>query len=243
MSLALDKENYFLHKLHSLTGIIPVGYYMAQHLILNSFSLAGPEKFNGVIAFFESMPKFFLLTLEICAIWIPLLFHAIYGMFIVWRAQPNYFGSVYNWPRNLMYTIQRYTGVFLFFFLIFHVCMTTGSKYVHHNAHLVEYQAWHDNLTSYGYAMMVLYIVGVAAASFHLGTGIWSFCVRWGITVSDHAQQALQKFSFAFFIAFTLIGWAALAGFLIPRAPAAAPAGGGEDVQVSRQLIHLAAAR
>ena len=41
MSLALNRENYFWHKVHSLTGVIPVGYYMVQHLVLNSFSLAG----------------------------------------------------------------------------------------------------------------------------------------------------------------------------------------------------------
>jgi len=215
MALALDKENYFLHKLHSLTGVIPVGYYMVQHLVLNSFTLAGPEKFNAVIGFFESMPKFFLLTLEICAIWIPLLFHAIYGMFIVYRAKPNYFGSVYGWSRNLMYTLQRWTGVFLFFFLIIHVSTTTGMKYLHNDAKVVEFDAWYTKLTTPPYLWIVLYILGVAAASFHLGTGIFNFCVRWGITTSDKAQNAVQKFSMAFFVAITLIGWAALGGFLI----------------------------
>ena len=43
--MAIGRENYFWHKLHSLTGIIPIGFYMIQHLVLNSFSFAGPEKF------------------------------------------------------------------------------------------------------------------------------------------------------------------------------------------------------
>jgi succinate dehydrogenase / fumarate reductase cytochrome b subunit len=215
MALALDKENYLLHKLHSLTGVIPVGYYMVQHLVLNSFTIAGPEKFNAVIGFFEAMPKHFLLTLEICMIWIPLLFHAVYGMFIVYRAKPNYFGSVYGWSRNLMYTLQRWSGVFLFFFLILHVSTTTGAKYLGGGAKVVEFDAWYTKLSSPPYLWLVLYILGVATASFHLGSGIWNFCIRWGITVSDKAQNAVQKFSFAFFVVVTLIGWAALGGFLI----------------------------
>jgi len=215
MALALDKENYLLHKLHSLTGVIPVGYYMVQHLVLNSFTIAGPEKFNAVIGFFEGMPKHFLITLEICMIGIPILFHAIYGMFITYRAKPNYFGSVYGWSRNLMYTLQRWTGIFLFFFLIIHVTTTTGAKYYNHDAKLVEFAKWHEKLTSHGYIWLIFYIVGVATASFHLGSGIWNFCIRWGITVSDKAQNAVQKFSFAFFVVVTLIGWAALGGFLI----------------------------
>jgi succinate dehydrogenase / fumarate reductase cytochrome b subunit len=31
--------------------------------------------------------------------------------------------------------------------------------------------------------------VGVAAASFHFGNGLWNFLVKWGITVGDRAQQ------------------------------------------------------
>jgi succinate dehydrogenase/fumarate reductase cytochrome b subunit len=53
----IGRESYFWHKLHSLTGMIPTGFYLVQHLTLNSFALGGPEKFNGVIQFFEGMPK------------------------------------------------------------------------------------------------------------------------------------------------------------------------------------------
>ena len=61
MALALNRENYLLHKIHSLTGVVPVGYYMAQHLLLNTFSVAGPAKFNAVLAFFEGIPNYVLL--------------------------------------------------------------------------------------------------------------------------------------------------------------------------------------
>src|SRR5438309_4404693 len=103
MALSITKENYFWHKVHSLTGIVPVGFYMLQHLILNSFSLAGPGYFDGVIAFFESTPPHILLVMEVGLIWLPLLFHAVYGIFIVGRAQPNYLSSKYGWSQNRMY--------------------------------------------------------------------------------------------------------------------------------------------
>src|SRR4051812_28679022 len=63
MSVSITKENFFWHKLHSLAGIVPIGFYMLQHLVLNTFSLAGPDYFNGVIGFFEGMPFHFLLIL------------------------------------------------------------------------------------------------------------------------------------------------------------------------------------
>ena len=217
MAVALSKENYVLHKIHSLTGVVPVGYYVVQHLVLNSFTLAGPEKFNAVIGFFESMPKHFLLVMEVCMIWIPVWFHAIYGIFIVARAKPNYFGSVYGWSQNLMYLLQRWSGVFLFLFLTVHVVTTTGAKYLGGGAKVIEYAAWHDKLATAPYLWLVFYILGVASASYHLGYGIWNFCIRWGITVSEAAQNKVQKISFVLFVAITLIGWGALAGFLLPQ--------------------------
>ncbi len=243
MSLAIDKENYLLHKLHSLTGIIPVGYYMVQHLVLNSFTIAGPEKFNAVIGFFESMPKFFLLTLEVCAIWLPLVFHAVYGVFIVSRAKPNYFGSVYGWSQNLMYTLQRWTGIFLFLFLIVHVVTTTGAKYLKGSASVIEFDAWYTKLTSLHYIWLIFYMAGVAAASYHLAYGLWNFGIRWGITVSDKAQNTMQRFALGFFIVVTLIGWGALGGFLIHgnhTTPAESTSG---QAQVSRTHSQLLATR
>jgi succinate dehydrogenase / fumarate reductase cytochrome b subunit len=218
MALAINRENYFWHKVHSLTGVIPVGYYMAQHLVLNSFSLAGPTYFNAVINFFEGMPWYFLLATEICLIWLPLAFHAVYGIFIYSRSKVNVFESKYGWSQNRMYTLQRYTGLFIFFFLILHISTTTGAKYLNHDASLIKFNAWHDKLTGHYYLWTILYVLGIAASSYHLSYGLWNFCIRWGITVSDAAQAKVQKISLVCFVALTVIGWGALLGFLIhPR--------------------------
>ncbi len=231
------KENFFWHKVHSLTGIVPVGFYMVQHLTLNSFSFAGPDKFNGVINFFQSLPPFFLLGVEIVAIWIPLIFHAVYGIFIVNRGEPNYFSTHYGWSQNRMYTFQRWSGVFIFFFLIYHVFTTTVAvKYAELHPEsftdpvaLIQFQAWHDKLSQNGYLLLFVYMAGVFASSYHLAYGVWNFCIRWGITISERAQIKVQKFAFWMFIAVTLVGWTALAGFLMPH-PASAEA---EPVQAS----------
>lgn len=225
---AVARENYVLHKIHSLTGIVPVGYYMAQHLTLNSFTLVGPQRFDGVIEFFEAIPKPFLLALEVTAIWLPLLFHAVYGMFIISRSKENYFTRKFNWSQNRMYTFQRYSGVFLTFFLLFHTVTTTGAKYAadaagRDGAALIKYAAWQAKFLDagvFGYLLFAFYVLGVLTASYHLAYGIWNFCIRWGITISERAQNQVQKFSMGVFVALTLLGWGALVGFLIHKAPA-----------------------
>ena len=225
MSLAMNKESYFWHKVHSLTGIVPVGFYMLQHLTLNSFSLGGAQKFDAVIGFFEGIPIHLLLLLEICVIWLPLFFHAIYGLFIIGRGDSNYFSTKYKWSQNRMYTLQRYSGVFLFFFLIYHVLSTTVQKYFTGSAAAILYAGWHQHLTEYFGFFLIVYALGVLAASYHLAYGIWNFCIRWGITISEQAQMRVQKFSGAFFVVITLLGWAALGGFLMNK-----QGGGSEGV-------------
>jgi succinate dehydrogenase / fumarate reductase cytochrome b subunit len=209
------RESFFWHKVHSLTGIVPIGFYMAQHLTLNSFSLAGPSKFNGVIAFFASIPPHVLLALEICAIWLPLLFHAVYGMFIVSRSHDNYSQKAYKFRENRYYRLQRWSGVIAFLFLCFHVASTTLRAKTQGES-VIQYDAWHQLLTSNGYVYFILYAVGVTACSYHLAYGIWNFCIRWGVTISEKSQVAMGKISAAAFVFLTLIGVGALYGFVNP---------------------------
>ncbi len=217
MAVALTKENFFWHKLHSLTGVLPVGAYMVQHLSLNSFSIAGEAKFNGVIHFFDSIPKHVLLTVEALLIWLPLLFHSVYGLFITNRGKQNFIGTKYGWTENRMFLYQRVTGILLFLFLLYHVLTTTVAKYLAGHSEMIEFAAWHHRLTENGYIILVVYLLGVTSASYHLAYGIWNFCIRWGITISEAAQRRVQRFSFVMFIALTLLGWGSLAGFILNR--------------------------
>jgi succinate dehydrogenase / fumarate reductase, cytochrome b subunit len=213
MAVSLTRENYVMHRIHSITGVMPVGYYMVQHLVLNLNSVASPEKFNGVIDFFESFPKHLLLAVEAGMIWIPLLFHAIYGLFIVSRAENNYFTTKYKWSENRMFFLQRLSGVAVFFFLIYHVLTTTVQKYLSGNADAIKYAAMSDRF--HNPLVLAAYVLGILGASYHLGYGLWNFCIRWGITVTEAAQQRIQKISAVVFVAVTLIGWGALVGFFL----------------------------
>lgn len=217
MALAITRENFLLHKLHSLSGVVPVGFYMVQHLTLNSFSLGGREKFDAVIGFFEAMPKHILFALEIGVIWLPLLFHSVYGLFITNRGQQNFLNTKYGWSQNRMYTMQRWSGIVIFFFLAYHTATTTIYKYITNDVRVIEYDAWHAKLSSLGGLILLIYMIGIAASAYHLSYGLWNFAIRWGITISEKAQNRIQRFSVVAFVGLTLLGWAALGGFFLPQ--------------------------
>lgn len=219
MALSVKSENYVLHKLHSLTGIVPVGYYLVQHLMLNTFSLGGASKFNGVIAFFEGMPTHFLIAVKLVAIWIPLIFHAVYGFFIVGRAKFNYGEKAFSFKENRYFTLQRISGIVAFAFLAYHMTTTSVMSKIK-GTELIEYGAWAGKLSSFGYLILVVYMIGVLTSAYHFSYGIWSFCIRWGITISDRAQANVWKVANVAFVGITLMGWVALAGFFYaPFAP------------------------
>ena len=163
------------------------------------------------------MPKHILLTLEVFVIWIPLLFHSVYGIFITNRAQPNFFTTKYKWSQNRMYTLQRYSGIAIFFFLAYHVATTTVLKYITNDAKPIMYEGWHAKLTSFYGLFLLIYLVGILASAYHLAYGIWNFSIRWGIVITERAQHRIQKISAGLFVALVVLGYGALAGFLIPR--------------------------
>jgi succinate dehydrogenase / fumarate reductase cytochrome b subunit len=201
-------DNHVLHRLHSLSGIVPIGIFLVQHLTLNSFALASPAHFNAVIDFFnKKMPSHILFVLEWGLIFIPLLFHALYGLVITAHGQVNV-GS-YGYWRNWMYLWQRITGVILIVFIAVHVWGTTISH------RLFSANIYYDGMVEYfrNPLLVAFYLLGITSATFHLSNGIWNFCIRWGITVSEKAQRACAKVCVVIFVLLTALGWTALFAF------------------------------
>jgi succinate dehydrogenase / fumarate reductase cytochrome b subunit len=201
-------DNHILHKLHSLSGIVPLGIFLVQHLTLNSFALASPQHFNAVIDFFnKKMPSHILFVLEWGLIFLPLLFHGLYGLVITAHGQVNV--GRYSYWRNWMYLWQRISGVILIVFIAVHVWGTTISH------RLFGANIYYDGMVEYfrNPLLVAFYLVGITSATFHLSNGIWNFCIRWGITVSERAQQACAKVCAVIFVLLTALGWAALFAF------------------------------
>ncbi len=116
MAIRLSRT-FVLRKLHQLTGIMPLGFFLLEHFYTNSKALTGPTDFNNAVRDLQSIP--YILFVEIGGIFIPLIYHAVYGMLITAEARPNNLN--YPYPRNWFYTVQRLTGIILFFFITFHV--------------------------------------------------------------------------------------------------------------------------
>ena len=190
MAIRISKT-FLLRKLHQLTGIVPLGAFFLVHMYTNSSAMGGAASFNKHVEGIHDIP--YLLFVEIFGIFLPLLFHSIYGVIISAEARPN-LGN-YNYGRNWFYIFQRVTGIFLFFFLLFHILnlrfgvipgLESFGNPVAGNADkaFAIVAAEFKNV-----AILIFYILGVAATAWHLAYGFFLFAVDWGILIGEKAQK------------------------------------------------------
>ncbi len=182
-------RTFLLRKLHQITGIAPLGIYFLVLMYTNSTAMSGEQVFEDHVTDIHHLP--YLLFIEIFGIFLPLLFHSVYGIIISAEARPN--GLDYNYGRNWFYIFQRVTGIFLFFFLTFHILnlrfgMIPGLNLTPVAGHAD--QAF--NIVSREFQItwvFIFYVLGVTATAWHLAYGIFLFAVDWGILIGERAQK------------------------------------------------------
>ena len=209
-------RTFVLRKLHQLSGIVPLGIFLLEHFYTNSKALTGAHDFNNAVKDLQSIP--YIIFVEICGIFIPLLYHAVYGLVITVEARPNNLN--YPYPRNWFYLIQRITGVILFFFITFHVLnfrfgMIPGLNSVsvaHSPEKAFEIVAREFNMLP----IFVVYMIGITATVWHFANGIWLFMVDWGITIGERAQRLTGYACIAFGAGLLLVGINAAIAFIRP---------------------------
>src|ERR1700693_2875167 len=108
-----SNSSYLLRKLHSLTGVIPVGAFLAEHFWSNSAALVSAQKYNQTSEDLQSIP--YRIVVEWLFIFLPILYHGGCGVYIWLRGQSNV--SQYPWVRNWLYTLQRWTGIVAFVYI------------------------------------------------------------------------------------------------------------------------------
>lgn len=198
-------REFINRRLHSLLGVIPVGIFLIQHLIVNHFATRGAEAFNNAAHFMEMLP--FRYVLEIVIIFLPLLYHAIYGVYIAFTAKNNV--SNYGYLRNWLFMLQRVTGIITFIFIAWHVWETRIAAALGAE---VNYDMMASILSSP--FMLVFYLIGVISTIFHFANGLWSFAVSWGITVTPRSQVISTYVTLAIFLALSFVGVRAIFAFV-----------------------------
>lgn len=215
------RHEFAIRRLHSLLGIVPLGLYMVVHLTTNASFMNGSETFQRAVYLIHS-PGDLLPLIEWGGIFAPLIFHAVFGVWIARTGRMN--DSQYKFASNRRYTWQRWTGFIALVYLFFHILHMHGWFHAHF---------WIDSIRNLGFGVFrpynaastlveamngwfwpPFYLVGVLCCVYHLANGLWTAGITWGLWISPTAQARATKVCGAFGIVLAIIGttawWAAV---------------------------------
>ncbi len=210
---AAEGSSFLWRKLHSLLGILPLGAFLLEHLLSNFEALKGPLAYGQQVYFLNHLPL--VRVLEWVFIFLPLLYHAVYGVSIWLRGKSNV--VYYPWAGNWMYTLQRYTGLIAFAYLIQHlwrerftgVMLPENPYYAFHKVQMELANPW----------MLAIYVVAMIAICWHFSYGVWLFAAKWGITPGVTARRRFGYVCIALGLLLAVAGLASIYAFVGPLYP------------------------
>jgi succinate dehydrogenase / fumarate reductase cytochrome b subunit len=178
---------FLLRRLHSLTGLV-FGGYIVVHLLVNATMAQGqaPDVYQSQVNKIHSLP--FLLAVEWTFIYLPIIFHTVYGIWITFASQPNI--EHYPYTKNVFYTLQRISAILIAGFILFHVL---GMKGLFGGALAFEAErataTTVRHINAHWSIAYIAYPLGILASCYHLANGFWTAAITWGLTISQGAQR------------------------------------------------------
>lgn len=231
-----DKHYFLVRRLHSLTGIVPIGVFLIAHLVTNS-SLAwgkfglraegeGMSIADGGVAYFQEEVAWIntqvphLLLIEV-TLWVSIAFHSILGFYYALTGNSN--TARYAYQDNWRYTLQRVSGYLGIVFIFYHVAtlrwgwsflVPSGTVWSHHfsaSTLAAALQGSPEGWTVMGVVVSLIYFIGITMLVFHFANGLWTAAITWGLTISAHAQRRWGYVCAAMGVGLMAAAWSALA--------------------------------
>lgn len=202
-----SRENlpFLWRRLHSLTGVVPAGVFVALHLWSNFHALQGQRAYRNAA---WGTGSAYFVAVEILGLYVPLAFHASYGLALLVR---NRVADSSDSPRRRSAkAVDRVSSVALSLFIIYHVFEFRIPVALGNARPTDFFPTLCDRLsstTSLGIPLVAsIYLLGVAAASYHFAHGLSHLCSSWGIPLTERASRLTVGLSVAAGLGLFLLG-------------------------------------
>jgi succinate dehydrogenase / fumarate reductase cytochrome b subunit len=149
-------------------------------------------------------------------------------MVIVCRGKRNV--ADYPYVGNIRYTLQRWTGVIAFAYILWHVFHLHGwlkspwwtehvvrplgggqfdPKNAYTAAEAIQASIW----------IQLLFVIGVLASVYHFANGLWTMGITWGVWTSPRAQRWANVPCAAIGVFLAVVGLASIVGMARAERP------------------------
>ncbi len=231
----LERNHFALRRLHSLTGIVPIGAFLLNHLLTNSTAFLGSDHFDAHVEWINDLP--WLLAIEILFIFTPLAFHGILGIAIAWQGRLN--ATQYPYLDNWRYTLQRVTAWITIVFVLVHLAHFRFANWFGGEEYKLARPDFFD-FTQQGFLhlwlptwlWMVIYASGLSAAVYHLCNGLVTFCITWGLVIGVPSRKRVSMAAGALGVVLMIWGVTSLYALTSMRSATRSHVAGATPVEV-----------
>ncbi|USN98142.1 MAG: hypothetical protein H6810_08095 [Phycisphaeraceae bacterium] len=235
----MERHHFLLRRLHSLSGIVPIGTFLIVHLTTNASIMwgmanhraaeyaadpvgRGVATFQHEVNFINNLPFVFLI--ELFGLWLPIAFHAVLGVMYAVTGSRN--TRAYAYGGNKRYMLQRLSGYVGVLFIFYHVATlrwgwtflvpggTEWSSQFAASTLAMALRGHADHFSITGLFVSLLYFFGVSLLVYHFANGLWTAAITWGLTVSRAAQQRWGYVCATVGVLLMAAAWSALGGFM-----------------------------
>lgn len=175
-------------------------------MLVNYSANWGTEPYNMMGSFMAHMP--YKIVLETFIIFLPLLFHAIYGVYLAFTSSVSV--GQFTYFRNWRYVFQRITGIIAFLFVAWHIY---GTKLQVELTGVDPSYAMVASIVDNPVGL-VLFAIGLLCCVYHFINGLWTFLITWGITITPRSQQISEYVLIVVFFVFAAFSLKALSAFV-----------------------------
>ena len=198
--------HFLLRRLHSLTGLV-FGGYLIVHLLVNATIAQGGTVYQQQVDKIHSLPL--LPVIEWTFIYLPILYHTVYGIWITLTGQPNV--GRYPYTKNYFYVLQRISAIVIVVFMLIHILSLKygmlGLNYRFEPHHALGSVGRH---LDHGWLVWLVYPLGILASCYHLANGFWTAAITWGLTISADSQKRFGYACAGLFVLLFIAGIASL---------------------------------
>jgi len=164
-------------RLFSLSGIVPLGFFLVVHTWTNASAMRGQDAYVATVGSLARVPL--LPLVEVLMVFLPLAFHAAYGTWMIATRAPMDASPL----GPTLAKANRVSAALALVFVAWHVYETRVHAWRAGIAPDAFYStlAWRLSSVSYGFPSRAAgYLLGVTATIAHLALGAYAYGVSSG---------------------------------------------------------------
>jgi succinate dehydrogenase / fumarate reductase, cytochrome b subunit len=201
---ATSAQSSFLRsRLGSLLAVLPLGVWTFTHVWNNLSAFSGSEAWEKSVTTYPH-PVAQLATSIV--VLLPLVMHVAWGIGKMLTSRPN--NVSYPFFGNLKYLLQRLSAIGVLLFIGAHLWLAML------HPRLVEGHA--EGFSDISHEMrthmptLAVYLLGTLGVSYHLGNGLGTFAMSWGLINSKRGLRHANVIAWVSFIVLLAMSWSVI---------------------------------